>query len=206
MQKRIAYLLLGLFAIQALILPGYIYAADKVEEKQESRPVSGYIIGPENVLQIDVYYGKSDDKISQKVRISSKGQITFPLLGEVDVLGLTVSELENKLTDLLEKDYLVNPQVTVFIEEYSTVSILGEVETPGSYPIKGKMTVVELISTAGGFTKIASPNDVKVIRTMPDGTKQETRVRVYNIMRRGDQKDDIQLQSGDVVVVPESLF
>ncbi|MCX5680905.1 MAG: polysaccharide export protein [Candidatus Omnitrophica bacterium] len=206
MQKRIAYLLLGLFAFQTLTLPGYIYAADKPEDKAESRPPAEYIIGPENVLQIDVYYGKPDDKISQKVRVSSDGQITFPLLGEVQVSGLTVSELEKKLTDLLEKDYLVNPQVTVFIEEYSNVSILGEVDKPGSYPIKGKMTVVELISAAGGFTKIASPNEVKVIRTMSDGTKQETRVRVYNIMRRGNQKDDIQLQSGDVVVVPESLF
>ncbi|MFA6281860.1 MAG: polysaccharide biosynthesis/export family protein, partial [Candidatus Omnitrophota bacterium] len=78
-----------------------------------------YRVGPENLLQIDVHYGK-DGIISQKVRVSSKNLITFPLIGEVDVKGLTVSELEKKLYTLLEKDYLVNPQVSVVIEEYST--------------------------------------------------------------------------------------
>jgi polysaccharide export outer membrane protein len=164
-----------------------------------------YHIGPENVLQIDVYYGK-DEKLSQKVRVSSKGFITFPLLGEVKVSDLTVAELERKLTYLLEKDYFVNPQVSVFVEEYSTVSILGEVASPGAYPIEGNLTVVELISQAGGFTKIASPNRVKVIRTLPDGSKQQIRVRVYNIINKGRKEEDILLKAGDVVIVPESLF
>jgi polysaccharide export outer membrane protein len=166
-----------------------------------------YQIGPENSLQIDVYYGKGE-KISQKVRVSSRGAITFPLIGEVDVSGLTVAQLQDKLTSLLEKDYLVNPQVTIYIEEYSTVSVMGEVKKPGAYPIKGRLTVVELISLAEGFTKIASPNKVKVIRSKPDGTKEEMTIRVYDLMNKegGSDKDNLVLSSGDVVIVPESLF
>jgi len=166
-----------------------------------------YRIGPENLLQIDVHYGK-DGVISQKVRVSSKNLITFPLVGEVDVNGLTISELEKKLYTLLERDYLVNPQVNVVIEEYSTVSVMGEVKKPGSYPIKGKLTAVEAISLAEGFTKIASPNKAKIIRTNPDGSKTEIPVRLSDIMRggRGRQKSNIDLQGGDVLVVPESLF
>ena len=164
-----------------------------------------YRIGPENLLQIDVHYGK-DGLLSQKVRVSSKNQITFPLIGEVDVTGLTVSELEKKLYTLLEKDYLVNPQVNVVIEEYSTVSVIGEVKKPGSYPIKGGLTVVEAVSLAEGFTKIASPNRTKVIRSNPDGTKTEIPVRLGDIMKGGRQKSNIYLQGGDVVVVAESLF
>lgn len=164
-----------------------------------------YRIGPENLLQINVHYGK-DGVISQKVRVSSKNLITFPLVGEVDVKDLTVSELENKLYSLLEKDYLVNPQVTVVIEEYSTVSIIGQVTKPGSYPIKGRLTVVEAISLAGGFSKIASPNGVKVARINSDGSRTEILVRVNDIMKGNKQKDNIYLQAGDVVVVPESLF
>ncbi len=164
-----------------------------------------YRLGPENLLQIDVHYGK-DGLISQKVRVSSKNQITFPLIGEVDVNGLTVSELETKLYTLLEKDYLVNPQVNVVIEEYSTVSVMGEVKKPGSYPIKGRLTVVEAVSLAEGFTKIASPNRTKIIRTNADGTKTEIPVRLADIMRGGRQKSNINLQGGDVVVVAESLF
>lgn len=165
-----------------------------------------YQIGPENALQIDVYYGKNE-RISQRVRVSSRGAINFPLVGEVDVSGLTVTGAQDKLKQLLEKDYLVNPQVTVFIEEYSTVSIMGEVKKPGAYPIKGRLSVVELISLAEGFTKIASPNKVRVIHTNPDGTKEEAIVKVYDIMNKdGGDKDGVILRSGDVVMVPESLF
>jgi len=164
-----------------------------------------YRIGPENLLQIDVHYGK-DSLISQKVRVSSKNLITFPLVGEVDVEGLTVSELENKLYTLLEKDYLVNPQVSVVIEEYSTVTVIGEVKKPGAYPIKGKLTVVEAISLAEGFTKIASPNRAKIVRTNDDGTKKEIPVRLSDIINGKKQKNNIYLQAGDVLVVPESLF
>ncbi|MBF0331912.1 MAG: polysaccharide biosynthesis/export family protein [Candidatus Omnitrophica bacterium] len=167
---------------------------------------SEYLIGPENSLQIDVYYGKGE-KISQKVRVSSKGMINYPLVGEVEATGLTVSGLQDKLTSLLSKDYLVNPQVTIYIEEYSTVSVMGEVKKPGAYPIKGQLSIVELISLAEGFTKIASPNKVKVIRTNPDGSKDEKLIRVYDLMNKeGSGTENIILRSGDVVVVPESLF
>ncbi|HNX91749.1 MAG TPA: polysaccharide biosynthesis/export family protein [Candidatus Omnitrophota bacterium] len=164
-----------------------------------------YQIGPENVLVIDVYYGK-DMNLSRKVRVSPSGKMNFPLLGEVEVKGLTVSSLENKLRELLEKDYLVNPQVSVFIEEYSNVSILGQVNKPGVYPLKGKMTVIELISLAGGFTKIAAPNDVKVIRTNDDGSKAAINVKANDIINGGKQEEDVIVKAGDIVTVPESFF
>ena len=186
-------------------LPGLCLAQAPAATAATSSP-SEYQVSPENALQIDVYYGKNEH-ISQKVRVSSRGVINFPLVGEVDVAGLTVTALQDKLKQLLEKDYLVNPQVTAFIEEYSTVSIMGEVKKPGAYPIKGRLTIVELISLAEGFTKIAAPNKVKVVHTNPDGTKEEKIVRVYDLMNK-DSTDQasIVLRSGDVVIVPESLF
>ena len=190
--------------VLALTLAVSIAFAIPIDKKARAEQ-SGYQIGPENVLQIDVYYGR-DKELSRKVRVSSKGYITFPLLGEVEVNGLTVAGLEKKLTELLEKDYLVNPQVSVFIEEYSTVSILGQVEEPGSYEIKGKLTVVELISMAGGFTKIADTNNVRVMRTNPDGSKETIRVKAWDIINRGKEEDDLQLQPGDIVTVTESFF
>lgn len=188
--------------ISAFLAPAALLNA---AEKTKDVAASDYRVGPENALTIDVYYGR-DENLSRKVRVSSKGIITFPLLGEVEVSGLTISELEKKLTRLLEKDYLVNPQVSVFIEEYSTVSILGQVTTPGSFPIKGSLSAVELISMAGGFTKIAATNDVKVIRTNPDGTKKTVTVKVNDIINKGKEEDDIQLEPGDIVTVGESFF
>jgi len=179
------------------------FAAETTDRGRSDQ--SGYQIGPENVLLIDVYYGRGEE-LSRKVRVSSKGYITFPLLGEVEVQDLTVADLEQKLTYLLEKDFLVNPQVSVFIEEYSTVSILGQVEEPGAYEIKGKLTVVELISMAGGFTKIADANNVRVMRTNPDGSKETIRVKAWDVINKGKEEDDLRLRPGDIVTVAESFF
>jgi polysaccharide export outer membrane protein len=199
--KRVANILL-LVSVIAVLHNGQLYGADTPDKGAVD---SRYQIGPENVIIIDVYYGK-DENLSRKVRVSQTGKINFPLLGEVQISGLTVNDAQNKIKDLLGQDYLVNPQVSIFIEEYSNVSILGQVEKPGAYPIKGKMTVVELISLAGGFTKIAAPNDVKVIRTEPDGSKSTLKVKVNDIINGGKTEDDIQVQPGDIVTVPESFF
>lgn len=189
-----------------LSVSGLPSAAQGVSFSSDQQTSSEYVIGPENAIQIDVYYGKNE-KISQKVRVSSTGVINFPLIGQVEAAGLTVTGLQDKLRVMLEKDYLVNPQVTAFIEEYSTVTIMGEVRKPGAYPIKGRLTVLELISLAEGFTKIAAPNKVKVIRVNPAGVREEMPVRVYDIMNK-DQADreNVVLRSGDIIVVPESIF
>ena len=185
-----------------LLFPSII----KAEASTASFSTNEYNIGPENNLQIDIYYGK-DQKISQKIQVSSQGDIICPLIGEVHAQGLTVTGLQQKLTDMLGKDYLVNPQVIVSIEDYSTVSIIGEVKMPGLYPIKGKLTVVELISQAQGFTNIASPNKVKIIRTKSDATKKEILVRVNDIINKHHSaSSDVDLQGGDEVMVPQSIL
>ena len=196
------FTLIIIFTLMLAIVSSFSYAAVKESETSQK----GYTIGPENVLQIDVYYGKEDEELSRKARVSAKGDITFPLLGEVRVGGLTVSGAENLITEMLAKDYFVNPQVSIFIEQYSTVSILGQVEEPGTYEIKGRLTVVQLISEAGGFTKLAHTNNVWVIRTSPDGTKEKMQVKVNDIINKGKEEDDIQLQQGDIVTVSESFF
>ncbi|MGB2879890.1 MAG: polysaccharide biosynthesis/export family protein [Candidatus Omnitrophota bacterium] len=194
--KTAAYILFLLSIIHYPLSLGYAEPAVQTSE---------YRIGSENVLQIDVYYGR-DMNLERKVRVSSKGYINFPLLGEVEVKGLTIAELESKIKYLLEKDYIVNPQVSVFIEEYSTVSILGQVQKPGTYELKGRMSVVELISEAGGFTKIASFNGVRIIRTDPNGSKETIKVKVDDIINKGKEENDVQLKAGDIVTVSESFF
>lgn len=160
-----------------------------------------YTLGPDDVLDITVY---REEELDRTVRISSDGYISFPLIGKVKAEGLTVSELENSLSEGL-KEYLKKPQVTVFIKEYSTITVSGQVERPGSYPLKGELTVIEAISLAGGFTKIASRNKVKVMRLEND-QKKTIIVRVASISKEGDKSKDIPLKRGDIVFVPESLF
>jgi polysaccharide export outer membrane protein len=201
---KISKALMAISVFCLFLFPSFLKAAQ--EPVTGSLNPSEYKIGPENILEIDIYYGKQE-KISQRIQVSSKGDVVCPLIGEVHAQGLTVSALQKQLTDMYAKDYLVNPQVIVSITDFSTVSIIGEVKMPGIYQIKGKLTVVELISQAQGFTNIASPNKVKIIRTSPNGTKKEILVRVYDIINKNTKTNgDVDLQGGDVVLVPESML
>lgn len=164
-------------------------------------PAQDYLIGPDDVLRISVY---REEDMDRTVRVSSDGYISFPLLDKVKAERLTVSELERNLTMELIK-YLKKPQVTVFIQEYSTVTVSGQVEKPGSYPLRGELSVIEAISIAGGFTKIAAKNAVKIMR-LEDGKKKTIAVRVADINKTGDKLKDVPLKRGDIVFVPESLF
>lgn len=165
-----------------------------------------YRLQPTDVLAISVH---EHEDLTTKTRITQDGSITFPLLGKVQVEGLTVQDLEKKLKDLLEKDYLVSAQVIVFIEEYHPrqVSVIGEVEDPGKYdmPEEKDMTLLEVIAMAGGFTEDANINQTKIIREK-DGKRETIIIRVSDIMDKGDKEKDIVLEADDIVIVPESFF
>jgi polysaccharide export outer membrane protein len=160
-----------------------------------------YLIGPDDVLEITVY---REEELNRRVRISSDGHIYFPLIGEVKAEGMSISMLKLLIEQMLRR-YIKNPQVTVFIEEYSTITVSGQVDKPGSYPLKGELSILEAISLAGDFTKIAARNNVKVLRR-ENGEEKIIRVRVADIRKTGDKSKDILLQRGDIIVVPESLF
>lgn len=160
-----------------------------------------YLVGPDDVLNITIY---REEELDRKVRISAEGYFSFPLIGQVKAGGLSVSTIKLVMEQMLKK-YIKNPQVTIFIEEYSTITVSGQVNKPGVYSLKGELTVLEAISLAGGFTKIAAKNAVKVFRT--ENEVQETiRVRVADINKRGDKLKDVTLKRGDIVFVPETLF
>jgi protein involved in polysaccharide export with SLBB domain len=163
---------------------------------------SDYIISANDVFRVSVL---GEEDLSITARVSERGSISFPLLGEVRVSGYTPLQFERRLERLLEKDYLVSPSVNISILEYSTISVLGQVKKPGAYEIKGRMTISQAIALAGGLTQIASPNGTKVIRKTTGGEKV---IPVYlnDILKDGNLSGDITLKSGDLVVIPESFF
>ncbi|MFC1576072.1 polysaccharide biosynthesis/export family protein [Candidatus Omnitrophota bacterium] len=158
-----------------------------------------YVLVSDDTLKIKVYREKELDRI---VRIAPDGYISFPLLGKVKAAGLTASELEEKLTEDLKK-YLKKPHVTVYMN--TAITVTGQVEEPGSYPLTGGLTVIKAIGLADGFTKIAARNNVIVMR-VEKGKKKTMKVRVADISKKGDLTQDVLLKNGDVVFVPESLF
>lgn len=162
-----------------------------------------YKIGPEDLLLVNVY---DEPDLCREVRVSADGEINYPLIGRVKIAGLTVSQVEDKLTKLLSAEYLVNPHVTVLVKEFSQVYVTGQVTKPGAYVLKNNLTVLEVITLAGGFTKIADPNGTKILRLDAQGKQQVIQVKVNDITGQGDQTKDVLLLPGDIIVVPESFF
>jgi len=168
------------------------------QEKDENE----YHIAVHNILEISVC---DEKELDTTARVAPNGTITFPLIGNVNAAGLTARELEAKLTELLEKDYLVNPQVIVFIKEYSKAYVLGQVQKPGAYELRTGLTVVGAIALAGGLTDIAQGNGTTVLRMF--GNKKETiSVPVDSILKGGDKSKDIVVNPDDIITVPESAF
>jgi polysaccharide export outer membrane protein len=114
-----------------------------------------YKVGVGDVLQLEVF---GNEDLSRSPTVQSDGTITLPLLGEVAVAGLSVPEIKQKLTTLLAKDYLVSPQVEVRVKEYQSqsVTVMGEVNTPGRKPLRGRTRLIDVLVESGGFTPRAS--------------------------------------------------
>lgn len=123
---------------------------------------TGYHIGAGDLLSIKVF--GEEDLNMDNVRVGSNGAISFPLLGVVDVLGLTSRQLEERLTKMLLKGYMKKPKVTVSILEYRMFFVEGEVKEPGGYQYIDGLTIQKGIALGGGFTERASKKKIKLIR------------------------------------------
>jgi polysaccharide biosynthesis/export protein len=126
-------------------------------------PTGDYEVGPGDVIEVAVY---GNEDLSRIPTVQTNGSISLPLLGEVQVSGLTIAEVQRKITNLLEKDYLVKPQVEVKVRDYNSqyVSVVGEMNSPGRKPLRGRTRLIDILTEAGGFKPSAS-TDVMITRT-----------------------------------------
>lgn len=175
-------------------------------QRGSASSASDYRIQPLDTIQINVF---NEAELSIKSRVSAQGMINYPMLGAVQVGGLTVTEVENLLKERLGHDYLVNPQVSVLVDRAISrrVFILGQVRSPGAleFPPDEGLTLLQAIARAGGFTPIAAPGRVSISRS-ENGTEKTITVNVPAIIKSGDRRKDVELRSDDVVSVPESAF
>lgn len=164
-----------------------------------------YRLAPNDLLDFRVF---QEPELDAVVRVSGDGQAIFPLIGSVSIGGASISEAIALIKDRYKDGYLVNPQVTLTVRTYAKklFTILGQVQQPGSYDLPGgqKITLLQAIGMAGGYTKIADPSNVTVKR-LENGSE---RVLKFNAKRmaRGDDTTDFVIRPGDVVSIGESLF
>jgi protein involved in polysaccharide export with SLBB domain len=172
----------------ALIIAGFLGSLAMAQ----SLELSSYKLGSGDMISIRVL--GEDDLRRERVRLSDAGTISFPILGEIRVKGMTVGALEAYITKGLKGRYLLNPQVNVSIEEYRNFFVNGMVEKPGGYPFSPGLTVRKAISIAGGFKERASREKISIIRD--DDPAQ--------VAKRVDLNTAI--LPGDIVTIEESFF
>ncbi|MEW6079754.1 MAG: polysaccharide biosynthesis/export family protein [Thermodesulfobacteriota bacterium] len=164
-----------------------------------------YTIGPGDRLNVTVY---ENPDLTRTVQVSGDGNIVLPLIGEFRAKGLTATRLSQVITGKLASGYLVNPQVTVVVEEYRSLNatILGKVNKPALYDLRGKTTLLELISTAGGLApdagQYAYVTRVASDKNQPDaGRKEVIRIDLKKLVEEGDTTQNILINDGDSIFI-----
>ncbi|MEP6668281.1 MAG: polysaccharide biosynthesis/export family protein [Chthoniobacter sp.] len=192
-RRLICVLALGIGLLSCLPRAGAVEDADT------------YVLAPNDVLDIKVF---QEDDLHSNPRVSTKGTITFPLIGVVTVAGRTPQEAATAIRAALAREYLVNPQVTVVVQEYGKrrVTVLGEVQKPGAYdmPDRDRVTLLDAIAMAGGYTRIADPAKIALKRKI-DGKETVMKFNAKD-MAKNVRTATFEVMPNDIVTVGESLF
>ncbi len=178
-----------------LDLPDSISGAGEYTGKSE------YRIGANDLLKISIFM---NNELERELRVNASGQISLPLIGSLQAGGKTVLELETEIADKLGKNYLQNPQVTVFIKEFTSqrVTVEGAVKRAGIYPIMGRTSLLQAVALAGGTDSDVSDDESVVVFRTVDGKRM---VAKFNLqMIRAGEFGDPQIFGDDIVVVNES--
>ncbi len=174
-------------------------ATSKANNPVSTTTDAEYKIGPQDMVRIDVW---KEPEISRTIPVRPDGKISLPLLNDVQASGLTTLELGKAIHDGLTK-YLTNPEVTVTVTEINSrrVYITGEVIRAGAFPLLPNMTVLQALSSAGGFTQFAKLKSIYVLRN--EGGEQVKHPFSYKEVVKGkNREENILLQPGDIIVVP----
>ena len=178
------------------------------EPAREASTPGDYVLQPMDVLRVQVF--QEDDINKQgEVSISQEYTIVLPLIKSVNLKGKTVRQAEALIRELYDRDYLVNPQVSVNVLKYAerTVNVIGAVNNAGrvQFPQERGLTILDAISLAGGQNRLSDLKRVKLTRRMANGEVSTQEIDVDALMKRGG-RDAVPLEKGDVIFVPERIL
>lgn len=164
-----------------------------------------YVLQPADLLRVQVF---QEDDLTREVRISQEHTINLPLIGALETRGKNVRQLQALIQELYDRNYLVNPQVNVFVVEYAkrSVNVLGSVNEPGVvlFPQEQGLTLLDAISRAGGFNRLADRRKIKLTRTA--GDKTSTHIINADDIIQGVSREGWALVQDDVIFVPERIL
>ena len=167
---------------------------------------SNYVLKVSDVIEIDVY---QEGDLNKSVRIEGDGTVSLALVGKVKLAGMTLEEGKSLITDLYNRDYLVDPQISLLVVSFSpkVLHILGSVGRPGvvEIPPDRDLTLTEALSKVGGVTRMGNPRAIKIKRVDQDGRTRQMDVNFSKIVQDSDVKDLV-LNEGDTIWVPERII
>ena len=158
-----------------------------------------YVIGGQDVLDINVW---KEAELTRTVPVRPDGKISLPLLNDVQASGLTPTQLANEISESLKK-YVTNPQVTVIVSQINSqrIYIMGEVTRAGAYPLLPNMTILQGLSSAGGFTQFANLKKIYMFRIV-DGKQVKYPFNYKDVVSGKATDENVELKAGDTIVVP----
>jgi polysaccharide biosynthesis/export protein len=196
--KRI--LLLSLFA-----LPVAYAAAPAPPVPAAPKVTDDYVIGPGDSLQIFVW---RNPELTVTVPVRPDGKISTPLVENMVAVGKSPSKLARDIEVVLS-EFVRDPQVNVIlgaaVSTYSQVKVVGEVHTPQAMPFREGLRVLDVVLASGGLTEYAAPNRARIVRQV-NGKNVETKVKLGDLLNKGDLHQNLELKPGDVFIVPQSMF
>ena len=191
------------YAVACALLAAAVVTAEASQAPTQGTPEGhappGYVIGPLDVLEVLFW---KDKDLSAEVVVRPDGKISLPLLNEIEAGGLTPEQLRFRVLENARR-FVEDPTATVIVKQINSrnVFIMGEVQKPGTYPLGGATSVLQLIAVAGGLSEFAARDEIVVLRTL-EGQTQRHRVNYNDVLNGKDLKQNLQLRPGDTVVVP----
>ena len=175
-------------------------APDTTSSSGAYEGASDYRIGAQDLLEISVF-GVQD--LNRQARVNSNGQISLPLIGAVMAGGKTIPELEKELSERYSAGYLQNPQVSIFVKEYTSqrVTLEGAIKKPGIYPLTGRTSLLQAVAMAEGLEELADPQGIVLFRHV-NGERMAAAFDMTAV-RRGEMPDP-QIYGDDIIVVERS--
>lgn len=163
-----------------------------------------YLLGPGDLLEIKVFEA---EKLNTTVRLSSRGEVSLPLLGDITLEGLTASDAEQLIEEKYRASYLKDPHVNIFVKEHYSqrVTVVGEVQSPGTYDYPSRQNLLDAIALAGGLTEKAGRMiQVRRLDSVSYGVQQTLMIDLEKLVTEGKTELNIQINGGDVIYVPEA--
>lgn len=165
-----------------------------------------YRIGPGDTLEVFVW---RNPEISTTIEVRPDGMISTPLVEDMVALGKTPSELARDMEEVLAT-YIKAPQVNIIVSGFQgtpgdMIRVVGQAQNPQAIPYREGMTVLDVMIEVGGLGEFAAGNRAKLVRDV-NGSIQEYRIRLSDLLNKGDMKENVAIEPGDVIIIPESFF